>query len=63
MHVFLLELDGCGELGGARLCKLPIISVAVKRLLMGELLVVGGHRAIEIQGGLTLMIRTIHRRM
>jgi hypothetical protein len=30
---------------------------------MGKLLVVGGHRAIEIQGGLTLMIRDIHRRM
>lgn len=63
MRVFLLELDGCEELGGARLWKLPIISRAAKRLLMGKLLVVSGHRAIEIQDGLTLMIRTIHSRM
>ena len=63
MQVFLLELNGCGELGSARLHKLPIISRAAKRLFMGKLLVVGGHRAIEIHGGLTLMIRDIHRRM
>ena len=63
MQVFLLELDGCGKLGGARLWKLPIISRTAKRLLMGKLLVVGRHRAIEAQGGLTLMIRTIQSRM
>lgn len=63
MQVFLLELGGCGELGGARLCKLPIIRRAAIRLFMGKLLVVGGHRAIVIQGDLTLMIRDIHGRM
>ena len=63
VQVFLLELNGCGELRSARLRKLPIISRAAKRLFMGKLLVEGGHRAIEIQGGLTLMIRDIHRRM
>ena len=63
VQVFLLELNGCGELGGARLCKLPIVSRAAKRLLMGKHLVVGGHLAIEIQGGLTLKIRDIHMSM
>lgn len=62
VQVFLLELDGRGVLGGVRLCKLPVISLGAKRLPIRKLLVVGRYRAVEMQVGLTLMIRTIQSR-